>query len=452
MPSPCRILIGLVVLAGTFSAGQATAQIVIMHSFTGGVNDGQNPAGALTASGNMLFGMTGAGGSGGDGTIFQIGTGGAGYTTLHNFTGGVSNDGGNPYGSLTLSGTTLIGMTSAGGTSNDGTVFQIGTTGGNFGLLHSFTGAATDGGTSLGSLIQSGSTLFGTTNQGGTANMGTVFTINTDASGFGVIHSFTGSPGDGSGPGFSALAKSGAALYGTTPAGGAHDFGTLFKQNTDGTGYALVNSFNAASGGAWDPVGTLAVSGSILYGMTRQGGGGAGTIFKENTDGTGFTTMHTFLGTPAGDGANPLGSLLIAGSEMYGMTPGGGTAGLGTVFEMGLDGTGYTVLHSFMGGTADGSMPQGDLTIVDSTLYGMTVQGGTNNDGVIFGIAVPEPSSLLLLAAAAAAGVIARRRLRRVGTARLRAHVTIAAGGFVGHNGKSLTPHPFAAMPRRFSA
>ena len=149
--------------------------------------------------------------------------------------------------------------------------------------------------------------------------------------------------------------------------------------------------------------------------MTRQGGGSAGTVFKINTDGTGYDILHTFTGTPTGDGANPLGSLLISDSEIYGMTTVGGTAGLGTIFEMGIDGTGYSVLHSFLGGPGDGASPQGDLTLIDSTLYGMTVQGGSLNRGVIFSlpVAVPEPSSFLLLGGGAI-GILAVRR-RRLG-------------------------------------
>src|SRR5215831_8307035 len=37
------------------------------------------------------------------------------------------------------------------------------------------------------------------------------------------------------------------------------------------------------------------LSGNTLYGTAIQGGsGGSGTVFKVNTDGTGFVTLHSF--------------------------------------------------------------------------------------------------------------------------------------------------------------
>ena len=66
--------------------------------------------------------MASAGGSGGDGVIFELGTGGTGYAVTHAFLGG-PNDGRNPNGSLIASGGGLVGMTLAGG-AGEGTMFQ----------------------------------------------------------------------------------------------------------------------------------------------------------------------------------------------------------------------------------------------------------------------------------------------------------------------------------------
>ena len=179
------------------------------------------------------------------------------FSLLHSFTGGL-NDGQNPYGSLTLSGSTFYGMALGGGSVvNDGVVVKIAADGSNFGLVHSFQGGTTDGSGPLGSLVQSGSTLYGMTTQGGTANIGTVFKVNSDGSGFGVIHSFTGAPADGRTPSYSTPVISGTTLYGMTAEGGIADQGSVYKVNTDGTGFSLLHSFDPAAGGAWDPAGSL---------------------------------------------------------------------------------------------------------------------------------------------------------------------------------------------------
>jgi uncharacterized repeat protein (TIGR03803 family) len=394
------------VALGLIPAPANAQPLTILHNFVAGPNDGKNPQAALTASGNTLYGMCSSGANE-PGIVFQIGTDGGGFSLLHTFTGGLT-DGANPMGSLTLTGTSFYGTTYAGG--NAGTVFTLNTDGSGFSLLHSFAGGANDGIEPHGTLIQSGPTLYGMTIQGGAANMGTIFQVNTNGTGFGLLHSFTGGANDGGLPSYNMLTQSGNALYGMTGGGGPTDNGVIFHINSDGSGFTVMHTFVPSTGDGWDSIGSLALSKSTLYGMTSFGSGGAGTIFKINTDGTGYQILHTFTGQVGGDGANPLADLLISGSEMFGMTPAGGPDNLGTIFEMNLDGTGYQVLHSFAGGPNDGSMPNGDLMLVGSTLYGMTVVGGTDNLGVIFSfpIAVPEPSPEELLIAACAVAYLSR--------------------------------------------
>ncbi len=332
-------------------------------------------------------------------------------------------DGQTPNGSVIVSGPTLYGMTQGGGSAvNDGTVFKINADGTGFGLLHRFQGGPADGLGPLGTPALAGSALYGMTPQGGTANLGTVFKVNTDGTGFGLLHSFTNSPADGQAPLYSAPVVAGSTLYGMTAGGGADGHGAVFKVNADGTGFNLLHSFVPATGDGWQPNGSLILSGSTLYGMTYFGGGAAGTVFKVNTDGTGYAILHSFTGQSGGDGANPLADLLLVGSTLYGTTAVGGTANLGTVFQVNADGTGYRVLHSFLGGPFDGNDPQGDLTLVGSALYGMTAGGGSINRGVIFSlpIAVPEPSSLVLAAGGSLILLVGWRSKRKVSRFRAR--------------------------------
>src|SRR5450759_4183321 len=134
--------------------------------------DGTDPQAGLILSGNTLYGTASAGGSGNAGTVFAVHTNGTGFTSLHSFTAtdyytGTNSDGANPYAGLILSGNTLYGTASAGGSGNAGTVFAVHTNGTGFTNLHSLT--ATDFNTGTNSdgaypnaLILSGNTLYGT--------------------------------------------------------------------------------------------------------------------------------------------------------------------------------------------------------------------------------------------------------------------------------------------------
>jgi uncharacterized repeat protein (TIGR03803 family) len=382
------------------AAPPARAQVVnILHAFTGGTGDGQNPAGSLLLSGSTLYGMTFTGGSGSNGTLFQVQTDGTDYDLTHSFLSG-PNDGRNPNGSLIQSGATLLGMTLAGG-AGEGTIFQIGNNGAGFSLVHKFAGGATDGAEPFGTLLQSGSTFYGVTFRGGTANLGTIFKINTDGTNLSVMHSFVGGTADGQSPMYATLVQSGSALFGMTAVGGSAGKGVIFEINTDGTGYTVLHSFTGGAGDGATPQGSLIVDGSTLYGMTSFGGvTGNGTIFKIGTDGAGFGLMHSFAGG-VNDGAEPQDGLTISGPTLFGMTAIGGADALGTIFGIGTDGTGYDVMHSFAGGALDGAEPQGDLIVSGGTLFGMTAGGGAGNDGVVFSypISVPEPSTFLLVSA-----------------------------------------------------
>jgi uncharacterized repeat protein (TIGR03803 family) len=383
--------------------------MTVLHSF-GGAGDGQNPGGAMFQSGSTLYAMTAGGGSAADGTVFRIETDGNAYFVMHSFAG-YPGDGQNPNGSFIQFGPVLYGVTPGGGASGAGTVVKIGIDGTGYGLQHQFGGGPGDGSQPYGSLVQSGSILYGITRSGGSANLGTIFKVNADNTGYTLLHSFAGGSADGQQPLYATLVASGSTLFGMTFGGGAAGFGTIFKIGTDGSGFALLHSFAGGPGDGEIPYGSLTLSGSALYGTTAFGGAAnKGTIFQIGTDGTGFNVMHSFAGGPS-DGANPEGDLLLSGATLNGMTPNGGIDALGTLFGIQTDGSGFNVLHSFAGGPGDGANPQGDLILSGSAFYGMTVSGGSSNDGVIFSyaVAVPEPSSLMLLSTVGGTAVVVCR-------------------------------------------
>src|SRR6266446_5163092 len=257
-----------------------------LYSFTGG-SDGVGPSGSLILAGKTLYGTAQAGGSSGRGTVFALNTDGTGFTNLHSFTG--ASDGIGPSGGLTLAGNTLYGTAQGGGSSGAGTVFALNTNGAGFTTLYSFTGGS-DGRTPFAGLILSGDTLYGTASAGGSSGNGTVFALNTNGTGFTALYSFTalaGSPSinsDGAGPS-AGLVLSGNTLYGTAQAGGSLGGGTVFEVNGNGTGFTTLHSFtalnNSTNSDGANPSAGLMLSGNNVYG-TAYGGGSAGngTVFS----------------------------------------------------------------------------------------------------------------------------------------------------------------------------
>ena len=398
------LLVVMCFLAGFafLSDSSATVTDNIIHTFMAGSNDGASPKSGPILSGSTLYGTTYAGGPNGYGTIYKVNTDGSGFTILHKFNDGLANDGYYPYGSLTLSGSTLFGTTSAGGSAPGGTygtIFKINTDGTNYTKLWDFYTTYYDQ-HPYGSLTLSGTTLYGMTSGGGkdAPALGTIFKINAEGgygSGYNIIHEFKGGASDGSGP-FGSLTLSGTTLYGMTELGGHDNEGTVFKMSTDGTGFQLLHSFNWLDGGY--PLGNLTLSGSTLYGMATGGGDyQLGVVFKVDTDGNNFSVLHSFKGT---DGRmyndNIDNSLTLSGSKLYGMTywgnhdyDGGGvsTYGKGLVFSIDTSGTNFTVLYEFNNSvsppTPDGGNPVGSL--VGTNLYGATVSStAANSHGTIF--------------------------------------------------------------------
>jgi uncharacterized repeat protein (TIGR03803 family) len=381
------LLAALIATIGSTMPGGAPGQtLTTLHTFSGG-SDGAQPLAGLILSSNTLYGTASAGGTSHRGTVFKVNRDGTGFATLHIFTG--TSDGSAPVAGLILLGNTLYGTANSGGTSGNGTVFRVKTNGAGFAILHRFASPA-DGANPQAGLVSSGNTLYGTTHGGGISTNGTVFKLNTGGTDFTRLYSFNLSQAYFP---LAGLALSSNTLYGTTYDGGAQKGGTVFKVNTGGTGFAYLHTFTGGSDES-GPAAGLILSGNTLYGTVDGGRGSSvdsfGTVFKVNTDGASFATLHSFTG--GAGGAWPEGGLVLSGNTLYGTTASGGGFGRGTVFKVNTDGTGFANLYSFTGGN-DGANPQAGLLLSGNTLYGTTQSGGSSGEGTVFSLALAPVSA-----------------------------------------------------------
>jgi uncharacterized repeat protein (TIGR03803 family) len=197
-----------------------------------------------------------------------------------------------------------------------------------------------------------------------------------------VLHSFSGSP-DGQNPYAGVVLAPNGTLFGTTPAGGAYNAGAIYsiKSGTEN----VLQSFYTGSDGE-TPYAGLIDGVKRLYGTTTAGGVyNAGTVFSMTASGA-ETVLHSF-GGGSGDGTAPLAALLNATSAVYGTTESGGASGRGTVFAIAKSSGRETLLHSFGGGSGDGANPEyGKLINLNGTMYGTTRSGGAYNHGTLYAI------------------------------------------------------------------
>jgi uncharacterized repeat protein (TIGR03803 family) len=275
---------------GTVFKAAADGKETVLYSFCSAQNctDGAYPvAGLVRDASGALYGTA----SGGTyyGVVFKLAASGK-ETVLHNFTG-PPRDGAGPGGGFLVRDANgdLYGTTQGGGASDVGTVFKVAADGKET-VLYSFCSAqnCADGAYPGAGLVQdSKGNLYGTTQGGGDLSCysdgaygcGVVFKLAPNGKET-VLHSFTGSPSDGAGPGRSFLVRdANGDLYGTTASGGVSDVGTVFKVAADGKETVLY-SF-AGSDGAYPYAGLVRDAKGNLYGTTERGGGyGYGTVFE----------------------------------------------------------------------------------------------------------------------------------------------------------------------------
>jgi uncharacterized repeat protein (TIGR03803 family) len=271
-----------------------------------------------------------------------------------------------------------------------------------FTTIYSFTGG-TDGGYPYDTPLYVNGALYGTTFAGGTG-WGVVFGM-TAAGEEKVLYSFGTNPNDGANPYDSVVRDSAGNLYGTTQEGGTDIVGTIFKVTKAGKESILYDFFwQGGVTGFYPTAGLILDTAGNLYGITTGGNNsGGGVVFQLTPTGT-LNVLYSF--TNGADGGGPDASLIFDSSgNLYGTTGAGGASGVGTVFELSPEpaggcatgiytGNGWceTVLYSFTG-SADGSQPLASLIFDGSgNLYSTTLGGGASGYGTVFELS-PEPAT-----------------------------------------------------------
>jgi len=285
----------------------------------------------------------------------------------------------------------LYGTTQYGGTANLGTVFKL-TQGGALTTIYSFCSKTlcTDGSVPDAGLIQSSDgNFYGTTFFGGNQDSGTIFKITSSGS-LTTLHSFCSLAkcADGSNPHAPLMIGSDGNFYGTTSGGGTGNAGGVFKLTRSGTFttlYSFCSQANCADGSSPEG-GVIQWTDGNFYGTTSAGGNvGAGTVFKLTPSGV-LTTLYTFCSVAnCGDGEFPYAGLALGSDgNFYGTTSGSEPPTGGTVFKITPSGL-LTTLHRFcsLANCADGEYPfAGVVQGTDGNFYGTSEIGGANANNV----------------------------------------------------------------------
>lgn len=371
-------LCALVLLAALSATGQT--ENVLYNFPTGSI--GCNMQSLIFDGSGNLYGVTYNGGTHGYGSVIELspnGSGGWNEAVLYSFTGG--SDGAYPcttYPVLDKAGN-IYGVATSGGVNGFGVVFELRRVGAKWKqtVLHNFDGTTDGEQPNYGLVFDAAGNLYGTTSLGVAGSLnGTVFELTLSKGKWTeqVIYS-------------PYLVRSGLAIDANGNLYGTAD-GIVFRLAPDGAGgwtATNIHPLGSHAGTAGTPV--LDKAGN-LYGVTPNGGPkNAGTVYKLTPKKKGYWAskiLYAFEGAKGGDGANPLASIVLdAAGNIYGTTSNGGAFSAGTVFELAAGTYQESVLWSFNG--TDGSGPASNLVIDGAgNLYGTTITGGTDNEGVVF--------------------------------------------------------------------
>ncbi len=359
--------------------GSLVTDAALLHTFYSAT---ASASGLVLATDGNFYGTTRYGGNNDLGTVFRLTPTGANQV-IYSFTGG--NDGANPAAALCLGPDGfLYGTAQYGGTGNAGTVFKI-SIAGSITSLRSLVGA-TDGAEPIaGLVIGTNGILYGTASGAGAQGFGTVFGITTNGVTFATLKTFAGTDGDN--PGAALVVGTDGLLYGTTQDGGTNNRGTIFKITTGGT-FTSLFSFNGTNGAVPQAALVQGADGAF-YGTTAYGGTSEfGSIFRIKSIGA-FASLYSIIQEDIG--SNPSGGVVFGtNGNLYCIANNGGENGFGSIIQV-IAFNDFASYYNFTGDN-DGGNPSSTLfRRSDGLLFGTTSVSGTNGGGTAFQFAtVPQ--------------------------------------------------------------
>ena len=346
----------------------------------------------LQTSTGKLYGTTLLGGANDNGTIYTYDIKTGEFTNVFDFdfytTGSYASG-----GLIEAPNGKLYGTTSQGGQNQydyntylpieEGFLFEFDTVDHSYTKIHAFNNVL-DGQKPLGTLFYNAENgyIYGMTNFGGVNNDGVIFRFDPTVKEYEKLKDFDYTY-DGAQPQSTFMMTENGKLYATTNKGGNIGRGTLFEFDPLTNEHSVRINFDEALDGSY-PNGIVQAANGTVYGIMQNGGlHNSGTLIKIDPYQNTYTKIIDFDNEDLGQRPEGL-PIQYDNGKFYGFTGGGGINNCGTIYEFDPSDETLKKVFDFTEQTT-GKQPMGQMVQGDNNLlYGVTVRGGSNEDGTLF--------------------------------------------------------------------